>query len=107
MAYDQICENKKCKANFSIEAFKAALIPLDKGSAYGEKGCPECADTPLKKLMVCKKYIAAGMVETMDEADRDERIEELREEAEAYKKARRQEKKAAERTGPYRPLERS
>ena len=30
--YDQICENKKCKANFSIEAFKAALIPLDKGS---------------------------------------------------------------------------
>ena len=106
MSYDQICEI--CKANFSIEEFVAAgLIPLDKGSAYGEKGCPECADTPPEKLKVCEKYIAAGMVETMDEAERDERIEELREEAEAYKKARRQEKKAAERTGPYRPLERS
>ena len=38
---------------------------------------------------------------------REERIEELREEAEAYKKARRQEKKAAGRAAPYRPLERS
>eukprot|EP00966_Prymnesium_polylepis_P227979 5275620-Prymnesium_polylepis.1 len=60
MPYDQICEI--CKANFSIDEFIAAgLITLDKGSAYGEKGCPECADTPPEKLKVCKKYIAAGM----------------------------------------------
>ena len=91
MPNDQICEI--CGADFSVDAFKAALISLDKGSAYGEKGCPVCADTPREKLKVCKKYITARMVETMDEADRDERIEELREEAEAYKNARRQEKK--------------
>eukprot|EP00966_Prymnesium_polylepis_P074830 1735898-Prymnesium_polylepis.3 len=60
MQNDQICEI--CDANFSIEAFKAAgLIPLDKGQAYGEKGCYKCADTPRKKLEVCKKYIKAGM----------------------------------------------
>ena len=34
-----------------------------------------------------KTYIKAGMVETMDEDDRDEHIKELREEAEACEKA--------------------
>ena len=102
--YDQKCE--VCDADFSIEEFIAAgLIELDKGSTYGEKGCYKCANTPLKRLEVCEKYIAANMVEDMDEDDRDKRIEELREEAKAHKKAR-QEKKAAERSGAYRSLER-
>jgi hypothetical protein len=43
--------------------YTAALIPLDKGSAYGEY---KCTDTPRKKLKVCKKYIAAGPLLTKD-----------------------------------------
>jgi hypothetical protein len=86
--YDQICENRKCKANFSIEAFKADLIPLDKGSAYGEKGCYKCADTPREKLKVCKKYIKANMVEDMEPEDRDEFLNTLRAQAGLKKKVR-------------------
>ena len=82
MTNDQICES--CGADFSIEAFKAAgLIPLDKGSAYGEKGCPKCADTPLKRLVVCEEYINAGMVEDMEPEDRDKFQKKLRK---AYEK---------------------
>eukprot|EP00966_Prymnesium_polylepis_P003554 81248-Prymnesium_polylepis.1 len=71
MLYDQICEI--CGADFPIEAFKAALISLDKGQAYGEHGCYKCADTPREKYKVCKKYIAAGMVNDMGTDERTAR----------------------------------
>ena len=87
MLYDQICEI--CEANFSIEEFIAAgLIPLGKGSAYGEHGCHKCADTPREKLKVCKEYIATGMVENLNDDERDEFRNTLRAQAGLKKKVR-------------------